>query len=118
MLGAGPSKSSICPAGVAKGCAFLAHLPKRVRISHTSPCLALTVREGMSMTKQESAEYEALWTWFKALDAATDAAHERIHATLPSNRAEGARSAAPASMPRRLGEERKAIWGEWAAACL
>ncbi len=68
------------------------------------------------MTEKESEEYEALWTWFKALDAATDAAQVRIRATLASNRAEGARSAAR-SMRRRLGEEQKLIRGELAAAC-
>jgi hypothetical protein len=36
---------------------------------------------------------EALWTWFKALDAATEAAQAKIKATLASNRADVAGSA-------------------------
>ena len=48
----------------------------------------------IKMTKQDSEEYEDLWTWFKALDAATDAARARIHATLASNRADGPATAA------------------------
>lgn len=69
------------------------------------------------MTKQDSEEYEDLWTWFKALDAATDAARARIHATLASNRADGPTSAARI-LRRRVGEEQKAVRGERAAACL
>ena len=49
------------------------------------------------MTEQDTEEYEDLWTWFKALDAATDAARARIHATLASNRADG-----PTSATRKL----------------
>ena len=45
------------------------------------------------MTEQDSEANEALWTWFKALDAATEAAQARIKATLASNRADVARSA-------------------------
>ncbi len=69
------------------------------------------------MTEQDSEEYEDLWTWFKALDAATDAARARIHATLASNRADGPTSATRSSR-RRVGEEQEAVRGEWAAACL
>ena len=64
------------------------------------------------MTEQDLEEYEDLWAWFKALDAATDAARARIHATLASNRADGATSA------ELRGEEQNAVRGEWAAACL
>ncbi len=69
------------------------------------------------MTQQEPQEYEALWAWFKALDAATDAAHASIHARPASNRAEGAGSAAHSMRPR-VGEKQKAVRGDWAAACL
>jgi hypothetical protein len=41
------------------------------------------------MTERE--EYEARLLWFKALDAATEAALARIHATLASNRKAGRR---------------------------
>ena len=69
------------------------------------------------MTQLESEEYEALWTWFKSLDASTEAAQARINATLGSRRgADVARSAAP-SMRRGAREERKAGRGEGAAVC-
>jgi hypothetical protein len=46
------------------------------------------------MTQQQSEEYESIWSWFNALDAATDAADARvIPAPLASNRADVARSA-------------------------
>ncbi len=70
---------------------------------------------GIKMTEQDTEEYEDLWTWFKALDAATDAARARIHATLATNRAEGPTSAA-LILRRRVGEEQKAVRGERATA--
>ena len=45
------------------------------------------------MTEQDLEADEVLWTWFKALDAATEAAQARIKATLASNRADVVRSA-------------------------
>ncbi len=45
------------------------------------------------MTEQDLEADEALLTWFKALDAATEAAQARIKATLTSDRADVARSA-------------------------
>ena len=45
------------------------------------------------MTEQDLKADEVLWSWFKALDAATEEAQARIKATLASNRADVARSA-------------------------
>jgi hypothetical protein len=66
------------------------------------------------MTERE--EYEALWAWFKALDASTETARANIGAALASNRAEDARSEA------RIGcgvdDEHIAVRGELTAACV
>lgn len=69
------------------------------------------------MTEQESREYETLWAWFKALDAATDTFRPIIHATPASNLAEGATAVAH-SNSRRGHEDQKAVRIEWAVACV
>lgn len=54
------------------------------------------------MTKQEAEQYEALLSWARALDAATEAAQARIKAMLASGPADVRRNEKPP--------------GEWAAA--
>ncbi len=51
------------------------------------------------MTEHDLEEYEARLLWFKALDAATEAALARILATLASNRKAGRRRTG-AEIPR------------------
>jgi hypothetical protein len=75
-------------------------------------------REEMPLAEQDSQENEAFWAWFKALDAATDTARAKTHATLSSSRADSARTAGRDTRGRVARDEQNTVRGDIAAVCL